>query len=52
MIDSILRKPTKIAIIGPLISAANEYVASIAKYWNLAQVCFYIFYFITNVIKL
>ncbi|RDD36470.1 Gamma-aminobutyric acid type B receptor subunit 2 [Trichoplax sp. H2] len=38
MIDSILRPPTKIAIVGPLISSASEYVASIAKYWNLVQI--------------
>ncbi|RDD36126.1 Gamma-aminobutyric acid type B receptor subunit 2 [Trichoplax sp. H2] len=38
LIDTISRSPTKIAIIGPLLSTAAEYVASISKYWNLVQV--------------
>ncbi|EDV21427.1 uncharacterized protein TRIADDRAFT_60055 [Trichoplax adhaerens] len=36
--DSISRSPTKIGVIGPLISTANAYVASISKFYNLVQV--------------
>ena len=36
--DSISQSPIKTAIIGPLISTANAYVASISKFYNLVQV--------------
>lgn len=37
-IDAISHPPIKLAVIGPFISPANEYIASISKYWNLVQV--------------
>lgn len=37
-IDAISHPPTKVAVIGPIISSANEYIASISKHWNLIQV--------------
>ena len=43
-IDSVSSPPTKVAIIGPFLSLANEYIASVSKHWNLVQVIPYIDY--------
>ncbi|RDD37872.1 Gamma-aminobutyric acid type B receptor subunit 2 [Trichoplax sp. H2] len=37
IIESISRPPTKVAVIGPLLSTATEYAASMTKFWNLVQ---------------
>ncbi|RDD37871.1 Gamma-aminobutyric acid type B receptor subunit 2 [Trichoplax sp. H2] len=36
-IDAVSHPPTKVAVIGPFITSANQYIASITKYWNLIQ---------------